>query len=156
MARNLTSRTKCLQAFQRYARLLRANDYGYVSCISCTSTMMPWNQCDGGHYISRMNRPTELEIDNVWPQCKQCNCERQGNPLFYRANLIGKIGIERVERLENMVLAKENPDLLPKLSKADKENVTHKKTDAEYEKLYRFYNAECTRLIKEKGLKVSY
>ena len=41
-----------------------------------------------------------FEEDNVNSQCKHCNYFMSGNLLNYRKNLINKIGLERVERLD--------------------------------------------------------
>lgn len=94
-------RTRCLTAFQKLRRMQEANDEGYVRCISCGKAMH-WKEAQGGHYIPRTVRTTELDKDNIWPQCPQCNGVRAGNPIPYRYNLVRKIGKERVERLENL------------------------------------------------------
>ena len=39
--------------------------------------------------------------DNVHLQCEYCNTYKHGNPIDYRINLINKIGVDRVEYLEN-------------------------------------------------------
>ena len=94
-------RTRCLTAMQRLRRLEEANDEGYVRCISC-GKVMTWQEAQGGHYIPRTVRTTELDKDNIWPQCPQCNGVRGGNPIAYRYSLVKRIGKERVERLEDL------------------------------------------------------
>lgn len=94
-------REKCLSALQRARRIEEADDRGYVHCISCGKPMH-WKEAQGGHYIPRTCRATELEPDNIWPQCPQCNGARAGNPIPYRYNLAKRIGEERVRRIEMM------------------------------------------------------
>lgn len=49
----------------------------------------------GGHHS-----PTRFDPDNVHAQCIQCNHYLSGNLLEYRKRLIDKIGLERVEAVE--------------------------------------------------------
>lgn len=83
------------QAFNAY---IRARDAG-LPCISCGRHHQGQNHA--GHYISRGARP-ELAYheDNCWKQCSPCNTHLSGNLVLYRANLIARIGLERVEWLE--------------------------------------------------------
>jgi len=54
-----------------------------------------------GHYRSVGAHPElRFEPDNCHAQCAQCNNFMSGNLLNYRANLLNKIGQERVEWLE--------------------------------------------------------
>ena len=132
--RNIPSdiRDNCLTAFQKLRRIQESNDDGYVRCISC-GKVIHWKEAQGGHYIPRSYRATELEPDNVNPQCEHCNLRLNGNTAMYRINLIRKIGTERVERLENMALAeKGNQDAMRSLSLDDQMTVIRKKTRAYY------------------------
>jgi hypothetical protein len=69
-------------------------------CISCgRSDATVWN---AGHYISvGANRTLRFDEDNINKQCaRPCNKDLGGNLIKYRPNLIVKIGLERVARLE--------------------------------------------------------
>lgn len=97
----------------RYARL---RDY-YDPCISCgaskeeVESKQGWKTggCwDGGHFQSRGKKPQlRFNLFNINKECKSCN---GGSGKFshkeattsakYRANLILKIGVEKVEYLE--------------------------------------------------------
>ena len=57
-------RERALALFQKLRRIEEANEDGYVYCISC-GKLMHWKEAQGGHYIPRANRATELEHDNV-------------------------------------------------------------------------------------------
>ena len=113
-------RDRALTLFQKLRRMEEANEDGYVSCISC-GKLMHWKEAQGGHYIPRANRATELEHDNVWPQCQQCNGYLNGNPINYRYRLVRKIGEERVKRREHLAHAyKGDEESASLLSDADK------------------------------------
>jgi len=75
---------------------IRKRDDG-LGCISCGSL----NQIQAGHFYSAGKHDSmRFEEDNVNSQCKHCNYFMSGNLLNYRKNLINKIGLERVERLD--------------------------------------------------------
>lgn len=76
---------------------IRKRDEG-KPCISCGTTK---GQFHAGHYRSVGSCP-ELRFnqDNVQGQCATCNNHLSGNLINYRINLVHRIGIERVERLE--------------------------------------------------------
>ena len=113
-------RERALTLFQKLRRMEEANEDGYVSCISC-GKLMHWKEAQGGHYIPRANSDTELEHDNVWPQCQQCNGYLKGNPINYRYRLVRKIGEERVKRIEHLAHAyKGDEESSSLLSDADK------------------------------------
>ena len=125
-----SARTKCLRAFQRL-RVYQESCGGYAKCISC-GRVLPVSQLDGGHYIGRRHTCTELEPDNVQPQCRKCNRFLSGDTIAYRAGLIKKIGRERVERLESML----------------ESNDSKKMTSKEYEELAKKYRKELRELQK--------
>jgi hypothetical protein len=82
--------------FNKYIRL---RDKGNV-CISCQKPINGVSHAShylsaGGHSNVRFNE------DNVWVSCYKCNVMLSGNQVEYRKALIKKIGIERVEWLED-------------------------------------------------------
>ena len=82
-------------AFNKFIRL-RDDD---LPCISCGR--YHGGQYHAGHYKSRGASP-ELRFEeiNCHKQCSPCNLHLSGNIINYRANLINKIGIDKVEWLE--------------------------------------------------------
>ena len=70
-------------------------------CISCgySGTGRQWH---AGHY-KPSGGFSALRFDelNIHKQCNQCNVFLSGNLVSYRENLIKKIGIDEVERLES-------------------------------------------------------
>lgn len=87
---------KAQTEFNKFIRLRDKND----PCISCGRHHQ--GQWHAGHYKT-VGGHQELRFneDNCHKQCSVCNNYKSGNLSYYRANLIEKIGIERVEAIEN-------------------------------------------------------
>lgn len=70
-----------------------------LPCISCGRFHK--GSWDAGHYRSVGAAP-ELRFneDNVHRQCVPCNQHKSGNAVEYRIRLINRIGVDRVEYLE--------------------------------------------------------
>lgn len=125
-------RQRCLMSFQKLRRIQEANEDGMVRCISC-GKVMHWKEAQGGHYIPRGCVATEMEPDNVNPQCPRCNGFLNGNLTFYRMNLVKKIGEDRVKRLEYMYSAYRGSDeAVDMLESQDQIEVIRKKSKAYY------------------------
>lgn len=83
-------------------KYIRIRDTG-LGCISCGS--LPDNKrggtMDAGHYRSRGAAPhLRFNTWNISAQCVKCNRFNSGSAVDYRLGLIERIGIERVEQLE--------------------------------------------------------
>ena len=142
-------RERALSAFQKLRRLECANEDGYVTCISC-GVVMHWKDAQGGHYIKRQYRATELDPDNVNPQCPRCNNWLDGAQDDYRWNLRIKIGEERVLRLERMKHAEMgDEDSMAMLSPEDQIEVLRKKGKVYYKNRYEEYKARIKELSNE-------
>jgi len=108
------------KVFNQYIRL---RDKG-LNCISCGQKINGVKHAShylsaGGHSAVRYNE------DNVWVSCYKCNVMLSGNQIEYRKRLIQKIGIERVDWLENngSKLKKWEVEELKLLIKTYKENI---------------------------------
>jgi len=142
-------REKAMKAFQRLRRLQCADARGYIVCISC-GRVNHYSKMDGGHYETRKNRATELEPDNVWGQCKYCNGTLEGNSIAYRNRLLMKIGLERVQRIEDMAMAaKGTEEAMERLSEDDQAIVMNKRKNKVYEELAEEYGKLADKLAKE-------
>lgn len=88
-------RNEAQVAFNAYIRARDADK----PCISCGRHHE--GQWHAGHYLGRGARP-ELRFDesNVHKQCQPCNTHLHGNLILYRAELIKRVGLAEVERLE--------------------------------------------------------
>lgn len=101
----LKSRSDWLRDAQTvFNKFIRLRDEHIGLCISCQK---PPKKKNAGHYKSRGAFP-ELRFneDNCHLQCEHCNTYLSGNQINYRINLINKIGIERVDKLEGDNCAK--------------------------------------------------
>jgi len=95
-------KAKATKVFNKFIRE-RDSDYrGFGVCISSGQPLkVPSVNSHCGHFYSAGHYP-ELAFneDNAHLQGKSDNYFKSGNLLEYRKNLIKKIGIERVERLD--------------------------------------------------------
>jgi hypothetical protein len=81
------------QVFNKYIRL---RDVGNV-CISCQKKPLKEN---AGHFYNANNHwSIRFDERNVHLQCEHCNTFLSGNLIYYRENLLKKIGIEEFENL---------------------------------------------------------
>ena len=81
------------QVFNKYIRL---RDAGNV-CISCSKKPLKTN---AGHFYNANNHwSVRFDERNVHLQCEHCNTYLSGNLIYYRENLLTKIGIEEFENL---------------------------------------------------------
>ena len=79
----------------------RDSENGYFTCIACSKTK-PISQMDAGHYLpAGQYSGTRFSEDCINGECRACNYYSGDHLIGYRKNLIEKIGIDRVEALEN-------------------------------------------------------
>ncbi|SET28784.1 recombination protein NinG [Thorsellia anophelis] len=84
------------KAVNRYIRERDADK----NCISCGAIESV--QWDAGHYRTVASSPQlRFHEDNIHKQCVVCNQYKSGNIAPYRLALIEKIGLERLEFIEN-------------------------------------------------------
>lgn len=82
---------------------IRARDSN-KPCISCQVEVIQkrGGSMDAGHYRSRGSAGhLRFNVLNIHSQCVTCNRWQSGNVVDYRINLIKRIGLEQVEKLEN-------------------------------------------------------
>jgi hypothetical protein len=83
--------------FNTFIRMRDAND----PCISCQKSLRNGN-VDAGHFYPTTKSFLRFNEDNVHAQCSRpCNKDLHANLHEYRVYLIKKIGLERVEWLDN-------------------------------------------------------
>ena len=85
----------CQTHFNTYIRLRDA----HLPCISCG--VYNCEEFHAGHYIATTYQFLRFNELNVHKQCSKCNTHLRGNSIPYRINLIKKIGLKAVEKLEN-------------------------------------------------------
>ena len=98
--------------FNSYIRLRDSR----LPCVSCGKSPTQ-GQRHASHYRPRSTAAQlAYNTNNVWASCAPCNDHRSGNLTPYRAELINRIGLERVEDLENNnELAGYTPEYLTRL-----------------------------------------
>ena len=69
-------------------------------CFTC-SKVVPYNQAEAGHYISRRYKATCYDEQNVNLQCEDCNEYKSGNLKVYKEKIIQVYGQEVLEDLES-------------------------------------------------------
>jgi len=133
-AESLKTLPELLREAQReFNRFVRFRDR--LGCFPCISSgrALDWsgNATDAGHYRS-VGAAGHLRFneDNVHAQSKHDNQYKAGNVVEYRINLIARIGLERVEALEN-------------------NNAVHKWTKDEVRAIRDTYRAKANQLSKE-------
>jgi len=84
-------------------KYVKFRDHGKpcVSC-GCELSINYGGTTDCGHYRSRGSAShLRFNLLNMASQCSRCNRYLSGNVVEYRKELINRIGIDRVEQLEN-------------------------------------------------------
>jgi hypothetical protein len=89
------------RAWKTFSRMIRTRDElnGFFRCPTC-GRILPIDQADAGHYITRARKATMFDEMNVHAQCRHCNRYQEGNHFIYRKWLVEKYGAEKVEALE--------------------------------------------------------
>jgi|TARA_R110000824_G_scaffold34150_2_gene108922 hypothetical protein len=94
-------RIEAQSAFNAYVR----HRDRHLSCISCDSMGEHHGlggYWDAGHYRSRGSaKHLSFNLHNCAKQCHRCNRYLSGNVVDYRIKLVKRIGLEKVEALEN-------------------------------------------------------
>lgn len=92
-----TRKRAAKEACHEYIRYRDRNN----PCICCGEPLTKGFQA--GHYIESGNNPkVRYDENNINGQNLNCNYFKGGDSGFYRVNLIKKIGIKEVERLESL------------------------------------------------------
>jgi len=84
-------------------KYVKFRDHGKpcVSC-GCELSINYGGTTDCGHYRSRGSAShLRFNLLNMASQCSRCNRYLSGNVVEYRKELINRIGVDRVEQLEN-------------------------------------------------------
>jgi hypothetical protein len=80
----------------KFLRQKYADENGMVQCYTCPRKLH-WKEMQMGHCFhgDRM----DFELDDLRPQCCQCNYYKSGQGTIFMFNLISEIGKERVDVL---------------------------------------------------------
>lgn len=96
------------EVFSLYIRMRDSKEFGFrkFRCISCND-VKDYDQMDAGHFIGRACMVLRWDESNVHGECRHCNRLSSSHLLYYRKNLIIKLGTEAIK---NSVLAQSLPD----------------------------------------------
>lgn len=86
------------KVFSIYIRKKYANKNGEVKCYTCPK-VLPWNEIQNGHFVSRSHLSTRFDEDNCRPQCVGCNVFGGGRVAIYAVCLEQELGQGTVARL---------------------------------------------------------
>jgi len=89
---------ECAELLQKLVRLKAADSNGYVQCVTC-GVKKPWQEMQGGHFISRVKTAHKLLEENIHPQCGKCNGYLRGNMVAYTLYMEDMYGRDFVEEL---------------------------------------------------------
>lgn len=67
-------------------RKLNMSHSGHVECYTCKN-VMPYNEAQCGHFISRKELGTRWLLENCRPQCHTCNVDKRGNLELFKERL---------------------------------------------------------------------
>ena len=92
----------------QFVRLSYANEEGYVQCYTCPAVKFwvakPKEGIPGmqaGHCFTQGgHKATVFDLDNIRPQCFQCNINNSGEGAVFRGNLERENGKEWMDDLE--------------------------------------------------------
>jgi hypothetical protein len=91
---------ECQIAFNAYIRA-RDADQPCIDCGKPFEPNKPGGSMDAGHYLGRGSSPQHrFNEDNVFGQRKNCNRPGGATRDAFRAGVVARIGVERVEALE--------------------------------------------------------
>lgn len=126
-------RAKALEAAQLLARISRADDDGYCTCVTC-GHVAKWNEgFDGGHFIAKGNCSYwMLDPRNIWPQCKACNGNgmkfgnKEADYTLFMIDWFGREFVDYMKSMEKTVIKRSANDYNEFISQSNLEIAIHK------------------------------
>lgn len=92
----------------QFVRLSHANEEGFVQCYTCPAVKF-WETrpkeaiygIQAGHCFTQGgHKATIFDLDNIRPQCYQCNINNSGEGAVFRGNLEREYGGKWMDNLE--------------------------------------------------------
>ena len=126
-------RAKALETAQLLARISRANDDGYCTCVTC-GYVSKWNEgFDGGHFMAKGNCSYwMLDSRNIWPQCKACNGNgmkfgnKEADYTLFMIDTFGREFIDYMKSMEKTIIKRSVNDYNEFISESNLEVAIHK------------------------------
>lgn len=127
-------RAIALEAAQALARISRADDDGYCTCVTC-GHVGKWNDgFDGGHYIAKGSCSYwMLDPRIIWPQCKPCNGNgmKFGNKeavfTLFMVDQFDREFVDHIHAMQKTVIKRTAQDYEEFIAKTNLEILDHKR-----------------------------
>jgi hypothetical protein len=123
-----------LEAAQLLARISRADDDGYCTCVTCAHVGKFNDGFDGGHFIAKGNCSYwMLDPRNIWPQCKSCNGNgmkfgnKEADYTLFMIDQFGREFVDYMKSMEKTIIKRSNVVYDEFISTTHKEINEHKK-----------------------------
>ena len=106
-ASNSYERQKLIKDLDKYVSLFirtkNADKRGFNTCYTC-GARYHWKDLDCGHYIKRRYLQTRWDLNNVRPQCRNCNRILNGNYKVYEPKIKAELGADNVLKMWDKAL----------------------------------------------------
>lgn len=93
-----TTQKKLDALFSKFIRQRDADKNGLIKCCAC-GVLVPWEDSDCSHFVSRQYLYTRYDERNCHASCRKCNRFLEGNKESYSLFLIRKYGPSIFEEL---------------------------------------------------------
>lgn len=128
-----TAKSRALESAQALARISRADNDGYCTCVTC-GHIGKWNEgFDGGHFIAKGNCSYwMLDPRNIWPQCKSCNGKgmqygnKEADYTLFMIDEFGREFVDYMKSMEKTVIKRSSADYEDFIIAVNKEILEHK------------------------------
>lgn len=137
------------KVFSIYIRLRDSREFHYKAfrCISC-GDVKPFEQMDCGHFVGRTCMALRWDERNCHGECKFCNRMNSSHLLYYRKNLIIKLGTDAIKgTIADSLEGKRRLDIIRKIGEQkvealEAQKFTSKKWSVqEMQEMYQYYAA---------------
>lgn len=99
MRKKSTAKSAAWKWFSKWVRLSRADEHGYVECVTC-GKFDHWKNMQAGHFVAKSKGGAiYFEPSNVHPQCPRCNLYEHGNLIPYTLFIQREYGQDYPDRL---------------------------------------------------------
>ena len=92
MTKLKTLKRKLWNIISRYVRIKASNDFGYVTCYTCSKPFQ-WDDVDAGHGISGRSNSVLFDLELIRPQCRYCNRMKHGEEYIFGTRLNEENGV---------------------------------------------------------------
>lgn len=94
-------RSKLETVIQLFIRLYHTDSNGYCNCYTCGKALN-WSQIEAGHCFPRRHKALVLDLNNMRPQCFNCNKEFEGRHDVFVQRLEVELGSSKVNWMRSL------------------------------------------------------